>query len=461
MNKKQKELEIIKIIRWILPGSVLGMMLFFSFYSQNSFFAFAEDCQMDCENACSIYTDSDQKDDCINKCKNDEKECESLEKKAKVYENILKLNDKQQTSLTNQLANIVKEKEETEDGIESAKEKISELSEAVEKIKRDIFQKEKDMEIQKKILSGLMQSYYDYDQQGILGVILLENNLPHPFIQADYIEQSEVKVFQVLENIQNTQKELKEKNSQLQENYEKNLALNEELSLKKDDLIFSQNKKQFLLVQTQGEEQKYKNFLARIEEQKKELFNFSLASNASELLNSVNGYEKPPDSDKASTTWYFSQRDSRWGEQKIGNSNSLMKDYGCAVTAVAMIFRKFGSNIDPKKMAREKIFYSDLIKWPNSWDPNIELISSVSHGNIDWSKIDTQIENDNPVIIHIYKINGRGGHYVVITGKNKKDYIVHDPYFGPNIYLETSRSLVGKIGSNSGTKIDQMIIYDK
>jgi len=460
MNKKKKNSKIKKIRqRWLKIFG--GALLFFAFYFQNFFFAVAEDCQMDCEDICSIYTESDQKEACQNKCKDDEKECQNLEKKAKIYENILKLNNKQQDSLTIQIDNIAEEKEKTENGIKNVKEKISEMKETVEKIKRDIFQKEKDIEIQKKILSGLIQSYYDYDQQGILGLILFDNNLPHPFIQSDYIEQSEIKVNQVLENIQNTQKELKEKNEQLQKSYEKNLALSEELFSKKDDLLFSQRKRQSLLTQTQGEEQKYKDLLAHIEEQKKELFDFSLASNISELLNSVNGYEKPENSDKASTTWYFSQQDSRWGTQKIGNSNSLMKDYGCAVTSVAMVFRKFGASVDPKKLAREKIFYSDLIKWPTNWNSNIKLISSVSHGNVNWSKIDAQIKKGDPVIVHIYKTNGRGGHYVVITGKNKKDYIVHDPYFGPNIYLETSRSLVGKLGSDSGTRIDQMIIYDK
>jgi len=460
MNKKKKNSKIKKIRqRWLKIFG--GALLFFAFYFQNFFFAVAEDCQMDCEDICSIYTDSDQNEACQNKCRDDEKECQNLEKKAKIYENILKLNNKQQDSLTIQIDNIAEEKEKTENGIKNVKEKIFEMKETVEKIKRDIFQKEKDIEIQKKILSGLIQSYYDYDQQGILGLILFDNNLPHPFIQSDYIEQSEIKVNQVLENIQNTQKELKEKNEQLQKSHEKNLALSEELFSKKDDLLFSQKKKQSLLNQTQGEEQKYKDLLAHIEEQKKELFDFSLASNISELLNSVSGYGKPENSDKASTTWYFSQQDSRWGTQKIGNSNLLMKDYGCAVTSVAMVFRKFGASVDPKKLAREKIFYSDLIKWPTNWNSDIKLISSVSHGNVNWSKIDAQIKKGDPVIVHIYKTNGRGGHYVVITGKNKKDYIVHDPYFGPNIYLGTSRSLVGKLGSDSGTRIDQMIIYDK
>ncbi|HLN19248.1 MAG TPA: C39 family peptidase, partial [Patescibacteria group bacterium] len=192
--------------------------------------------------------------------------------------------------------------------------------------------------------------------------------------------------------------------------------------------------------------------------QKKELFNFSEASNLGEVSASVSKYPKPSEN-LASTSWYFSQKDSRWGNKRIGNSNSLMKDYGCAVTSISMVFRKKGSSIDPGKMAGQKIFYYDLIKWPATWSPGIALTSSVSHGNIRWSTVDSELKNDNPVIVYIKKTNGRGGHYVVISGKDSKDYIVHDPYFGSNLYLGTSKALVGKIGVDSGVKIDQMIIY--
>jgi len=136
-----------------------------------------------------------------------------------------------------------------------------------------------------------------------------------------------------------------------------------------------------------------------------------------------------------------------------------MKDYGCAITCVSMVFRKNGSSTTPGKMAKEKIFYYDLIKWPSSWSPGISLASSISHGNVNWSTINSNISKGHPVIVFIKKTNGRGGHYVVITGKDDKDYIVHDPYFGANLYLGTSKSLVGKLGSDSGVKIDQMIIY--
>ena len=108
----------------------------------------------------------------------------------------------------------------------------------------------------------------------------------------------------------------------------------------------------------------------------------------------------------ASTSWYFNQRDSRWGDQGIGYSNTLMKSYGCAVTAVAMVFNYHGADINPGTLAKQPIFSHDLIVWPKSWK-GINLVSSNAHGNIDWNVIDQEIKNKNPVIVFV-KIHKEG-----------------------------------------------------
>lgn len=417
------------------------------------FFDFKKIKAEDCEEKCLIYADEDQRKDC-------EDQCEKLNEKAKVYEKILELNDKQQDTLFDQLDYINQQQQQNYQNLQSVQSKIDELSAKIRRLENDIAEKGKSIAYQKKILTNLMQSYYDYDQQGLLEIVIAGKNLSESLSQSDYIEQSGVKASDILDEIQASEKELVQEQEDLKISYDENQKTLDKLQYAKENLQLSENQKTSLLIKTQGEEQKYTDLLAHIEEQKKELFNFSGASNLGEILDSVSKYDKPNKSNWASTSWYFSQRDSRWANQRIGNSKSLMKDYGCAVSSVAMVFRKLGSNTDPGKMAKEKIFYYDLIKWPGSWSPGIDLASSVSHGNISWSKIDSQIKNGNPVIVYIKKTNGGGGHYVVVTGKDKKDYIVHDPYFGSNLYLGTSKSLVGKIGADSKTTVDQMIIYN-
>jgi peptidoglycan hydrolase CwlO-like protein len=419
--------------------------------------ALADSCDDTCEAKCvaTYPTSSSSRNDCEDKCVDD---CDALEKKAKIYEDLIKLKNKQQDALAGQLDSINSEQTKTLAQLQEAQKNVQSLSQQIENLSEGIREGEFKVNYQKKVLAGLMQSYYEYDQQGVLPLILADNAFSEVLNQLDYVEQSGDRVFTLLLEIKKAKQKLVDDQNALIQKKEESDKAKETLVDKKETLEATENQKTNLLVQTQGEEEKYKKLLARVEAQKEELFDFSAASNLGDVSSSVSSYAKPS-SNLASTSWYYSQKDSRWGNKKIGNSKTLMKDYGCAVTAVSMVFREKGASIDPGKMASQKIFYYDLIKWPTTWSPGISLASSSSHGNIKWSTVDAQIKKGNPVIVYIKRSRG-GGHYVVITGKDSKDYIVHDPYFGANLYLGTSKSLVGKLGTNSSVSIDQMIVYN-
>jgi len=448
-------------------GSALGgknikykKILFFSvgllFFALPQF-TFADSCDDTCEAKCvaAYPTSSSSQDNCEDKCVDD---CNALEKKAKVYEDLIKLKNKQQDALATQLDSINNEQATTLAQLKKAQGQVETLGQQIDDLAEKIKADEVKIDYQRKILSGLMQSYYEYDQQGVLPIVLADKAFSEVLNQMDYMEQSSNKVSDILTGIKQTKQELVDSQNSLIEKKAESDKAKETLADKKETLQATENQKTNLLVQTQGEEEKYKKLLARVEAQKEELFDFSAASNIDDVSSSVSSYPKPS-SNLASTSWYFSQKDSRWGNKKIGNSKTLMKSYGCAVTAVAMVFRKNGASIEPGKMASQKIYYYDLIQWPTTWSPGISLVSSISHGNIKWATVDAQIKKGNPVIVYIKRSRG-GGHYVVITGKDSKDYIVHDPYFGANLYLGTSKSLVGKLGVDSSVSIDQMIIYN-
>jgi peptidoglycan hydrolase CwlO-like protein len=433
----------------------LASFLFFIFISPQV--VFASSCSDTCETKClATYTDTAGQKKCKNDCVDD---CENLEKKAKIYEDLIKLKNKQQDALSGQLDSINDQQSVTLAQLKETQKKVQSLDKQINNLSDEIKEGEFKVNFQKKILADLMQSYYEYDQQGILPLILAGKAFSEITNQLDYVEQSGDRVSGLLIEIKKTRQKLMDNQDNLKQKKEESNLAKENLIDKKENLEATENQKTNLLVQTQGEEEKYKKLLARIEAQKQELLDFSSASNLGDVSSSVNSYPKPS-SNLASTSWYYSQKDSRWGEKKIGNSKTLMKSYGCAVTAVSMVFREKGANISPGTMASQKIFYYDLIKWPATWSPSISLISSSSHGNIKWATVDSEIAKGNPVIVYIKRSRG-GGHYVVVTGKDSKDYIVHDPYFGANLYLGTSKSLVGKLGVDSNVSIDQMIIYNK
>lgn len=439
MDKTNKKTEN-SAKKVVLLVAILGLLLFNSKNAAQG---------VSCESAAIISCANLSKDDAI-KC---------LNKIADECRNLKEIKSQQQDTLQTQLDLINTEQQRNQIELQVTQKKAETVSQQINDLEQQVAEKEKQIQYQKTILVGLMQTYYDYYQQGILNIVLLNKDLSNFFNQSDYIEQSSTKINDVLGSIRDAKNNLEGEQLDLQQKKAEMDRLKGDLQDRNYYLEANESQKQSLIVKTQGEEAKYKDLLAQVERQKLELFDFSSASNLGEVSASVDSYQAPDK--KYSTDWYFSQKDSRWADERIGLSSYLMKNYGCAVAAVSMVFRNYGSSIDPGKLAKQKIFDDALIIWPGSWNPGIILASSTAHSGVSWSTVDSAIKNNHPVIVYIRKTNGKGGHYVVIYAKDSNDYIVNDPYFGPKLYLSTSRALVGKIGADSGTKIDQMIIYKK
>ncbi len=395
----------------------------------------------------------------------DKLKCQELEKKAEAYRNLINIKDKQQQTLQKQMELLDKEQEKNKTDLQDTGLKTDELGSQIQELEREIDNKKSDLKYRKSMLAGLMRSYYENYQQGLLNIVLINEDFSDILDHADYVGQSSIKLSEILQEIVKTKEALEGEQSQLEEKRKEIEDLKDQLETRKKTLEANEIQKQVLLTQTKGEEERYRKLLTRVEEQKQELFNFSEAGNLAEVIASVNNYPKPKLEYWASESWYYSQRDPRWGENFIGNSKSNLKDWGCAVTSVAMVSTFYGNRISPNILAKQPIYAFDLIKWNlGGWSSTAMAVDSVygsSHGNINWSVVDKMIASKIPVVVNIRKTNGKGGHYVVIHNKDKTDYVVHDPYFGSNIYLNTTRALMGTIGDKSSTVVDQMIIYKK
>ncbi len=219
--------------------------------------------------------------------------CEDLEKKAKIYEDLIKLKNKQQDALAGQLDSINTAQAQTAAQLQEAQKQVQTLQQQIDGLEQDIKDGEAAMDFQKKILAGLMQSYYEYDQQGILPLVLAGKAFSETINQLDFVEQSGDKVSGLLIEIQQSRQKLVDNQSSLRQKKEEIDNAKNNLINKKENLQSTENQKTNLLVQTQGEEAKYKQLLAKAEAQKAELFDFSAASNINDVKQSVGNYAKP------------------------------------------------------------------------------------------------------------------------------------------------------------------------
>lgn len=385
---------------------------------------------------------------------------DKIESKIRTYEKLVEIKQKEQKTLENQINVIDNQVEITKEEIQKAEKNIEKTTLEIQALDLNINEKNELILDKQSALKVLLNDLHRKDKKDMLEILLSYAGLSFFIQEIAYSEQTNQQVFNKLEEINAVKKELEAKHEEVKK---KQAQLEETRKNKMEKTFYlegEQNSKEKLLTETEGEESRYQELLKRVEAQKQELLgdiDELSASKASEF-NYVQSHQKKPTSGLASNDWYFSQRDSRWGSSDIGHSNTKMSKYGCAVTCVSMVLRYHGVSIDPGILARQPIFTSDLIVWPDQWQ-FVKRSGGFSHGNINWDTIDDEIAKRNPVIVFV-RANGRGaGHYVVIHHKdNDGKYVVHDPMWGPNIFLTSTKENIGVL-YGSGTSIDQMIIY--
>gem|GEM_PF-258932 len=383
-----------------------------------------------------------------------------IESKINTYSKMIDVKQNQQQTLNNQLDIIDNQIDQTKEQIQQSQKDIEVTDLEIQQLDLRISDQTDLLKQKQAALQVLINDLYRKDEKNIIEIMLSYAGISSFVQEIAYTEQANERVFNKLEEINTVRQDLESKQKEQKDKHDKILS---DIQKKNDRTYYlqgEQDSKEKLLTDTQGEEDRYQKLLKRVEEEKQTLLGDidELSASKSSELGIVQSKQPKPTSGLAGTDWYFAQRDPRWGKTCIGHSNTLMSKYGCAVTAVAMVLRYHGIDINPGIMARQPIFSSDLIVWPDQWQ-NVSRVGGYSHGNISWDTVDAEIANHNPVIVFV-RANGRGaGHYVVIHHKdNHGKYVVHDPYWGPNIFLDSTRQNISVL-YGSGTSVDQMIIY--
>lgn len=384
-----------------------------------------------------------------------------LERRAQEYQQIIDTKRAQIKSLNNEIAIFNARIGKLETEINWTESKISQTELEIIQLEYGLAQAEKDILYQKDVLAEIIRVINQYDETSDLEIILQSESLSDFFNQITYMESLQGRVQQTVEDLKYLKAKLTQDKADKKVKKQELEDLKERLTGQQNSLANQRARKKALLKYTQGEEKRYQQMLAHIEEQKKSLLgdiNRLRQLKAAELARLKELLEKPPEEYWASINWYFRQDDPQWADLTIGLTDSTLADYGCAISSVAMVLKYHGVNVTPAKLAKEPIYYYDLIDWPKSYG-GVDLIKNTRHRGVDWFRIDRELAVGYPVIIFV-KANGRGaGHYVVIHHKTADGgYVVHDPLFGPNIYLDSTRVYISNLYQTT-TSIDQMVIY--
>jgi len=386
-----------------------------------------------------------------------------LERQAQEYQEIINQKQGEIKSLNNQIAifnarinKLQIEINITEDDVEQTKLEILQLEYGIDQTGEDITE-------QKDNLAKIIQIIAEYDQTSQIEIILASEDFSDFFNQIAYLDNLQNGVKEKVNQLKLLKEKLGQDKESKEAKKERLEGLKEQLTQQQWSLASQRKSKEALLNYTRGEESKYQQMLANIETQKKSLLgdlNRLRQLKATELAHLKELQEKPPSQYWASTNWYYQQNDSRWAKTTIGISDSRLEDYGCAITSVAMILKYYGTSITPGQLAKESIYAGDLIYWPRKWESIYCMNCPPPHvSSFDWFRLDRELGAGYPVIVFV-RADGRGaGHYVVVhhkTGDGR--YVVHDPLFGANIYLDSTRVYLSNLYETT-TSLDQMVIY--
>ena len=395
-----------------------------------------------------------------NKIQERKSHIQELEKQLKITQEKLQMATKKKKTLNGQVNYLENEIYQTELNIKLTQAKIAEANLGINETKNKIDIKEASLKKIKNELIKNIRLIYQLNQISPIEIIFGYNNFSDVLSQIHYLEIVQENLQADLINLRLIKKSLEEKEKDLQNKKNQLKSLTERLAQQKVSLAQQVDSKNYLLRVTQGKEKEYQKILARLQKQKE-----SLVGDLQELVNQQKAELERlrkeignPTNGLASTKWYFSQKDSRWKNKTIGYSHSTVGRYGCALTSVAMVMKYYSNQINPGQLAKYRIYSWDLISWPK-YIGNISLVSSTYRGNVSWSRINQELKNGHPVIVRVSALGTGAGHYIVIHHHLANGhYVVHDPYFGANIYLDYTKQALSKIFHRQ-TKVTQMIIY--
>lgn len=349
-----------------------------------------------------------------------EKKISDLRGKANTLQNEIDYMDSQigltQLKIQNSIANIRK----TED-------RIGDLSEGIENLGIRIDKLGKSIDYQGMVLGSRMRERYKDKNNNMLMLLFGSDTLSSLVKKTEYLQALEENDNKLIDQMGATKGNFEQQKDIFQDKKTEQETLKSQLETEKATLDSYQRSldsqkaaKEKLLADTQNDEQKYQSLLAEAERE--------LASFAGFVQYTGGGVIGSNEFGSGKEGWYLSQRDSRWANKKIGNSNYTIFEVGCLITSVAMVYNHYGYGVSPADIAKENSrFFSNTAMMLIPW----KAPPGKSYTAITASAISSELEK-RPVIVGVYA-GPYGTHFVVLSKKSGSDYIMYDPWYGPDL----------------------------
>ncbi len=334
----------------------------------------------------------------------------------------------QGNSLSSQIAAMDGQISLTEYRIDATQKEVMDITLDIESAGKRMNNLEGSLDNTTKVLLNRIVATYQAGDAKELQVLLASGNMSDLMSRANYLKIVQSHDRQLLYDTQQARNDYANQKTILEQKKKKVEELNKQLEGYQVQLDKDKASKQSLLTATKNDEAHYQTLLSQARAQVNSMKSFARGHGGSVL---------PPQA--SPDGWYFNQRDSRWGNSNMGSSPEYVWEVGCLATSMAMIMKKHGEDVTPASVtSNSSYFFSNTAYMAIPWGGG--KFSSAWGNN--QSAIDSKLASGEPVIVGVKN----NSHFVVLKSGSAGNYIMNDPWNGPDLKFSDYYSSISQYG---------------
>ncbi len=329
----------------------------------------------------------------------------------------------QGNTLSSQIGAMDNQIKLTEYRIDATKQEVMDVTLDIDSATKRMENLEGSLDKVSHTLINRMVATYQMGGTEALHVLLASSDVNDLVSRANYLRLVQAHDKELLYDTQQARNDYANQKSILEGKKKKIEELNTQLQEYSTQLDGDKKNKEKLLADTKGNEANYQRLLNEARAQASAFRSFATSQGGSIL---------PPQS--SPDGWYYNQRDSRWGNMNIGSSSESVWEVGCLLSSVAMVLKKHGENVTPAEIAgNSSYFFSNTAYMNIPWGGG--HIST--RGGFDQGAVDAKLASGEPVIVSVRY----GAHFIVLKSGSGGNYIMNDPWNGPDLNFSDYYSL--------------------
>jgi peptidoglycan hydrolase CwlO-like protein len=349
-----------------------------------------------------------------------------LNEKIKDLEQKISELKKQEDSLSSQIDVVDNQIQLTQYRINAVKEEINESKKDISNATKKIKTLEGSLNDVTKVLLSRIRASYQAGEIEPLRVMLSSSNIKEYLLRQNYLKIVQEHDQELLYNTQQAKVDYANQKNLLESKRKKILALQTQLEDYTTELDKEKQTKEDLLQIAKNDEGNYQKQLAEARRQVASMKSFATSRVG------TGGSILPPQA--SPDGWYYNQRDERWGKSLIGASSDQVWEVGCLITSVSMILKKRGEDVTPGSTASISSYYAFStaamkIPWAGG-----KFQSQWGNYNSIGDSIDNKLQSGEAVIVGLnVTTNSVGTHFIVLKSGSDGNYIMNDPWYGPDL----------------------------